>query len=851
MAQAPEAFDNENTYNPQRVETKWQERWAREKTWEVREDTSKPKYYILDMFPYPSGRLHMGHVRNYTLGDVIGRYRRAQGLNVLHPMGWDAFGLPAENAAIKNKTHPEKWTLENIQTMKKQLQRLGLGYDWSREVTTCLPEYYRWEQLIFTEMFRRDLAYKKKSSVNWCPSCQTVLANEQVEDGKCWRCDSETTTKELEQWFLRITRYAEELLKGIDTLTGWPEKVRLMQKHWIGRSEGTEIQFEIHDLPRGNSPAAPILTVFTTRPDTLMGVTYVAIAPEHPLTSAIAQGKNEAAVKAFVEKCRKQDKIARLADDAPKEGVNTGRFAIHPVTGEKVPIFVANFVVTDYGTGALMAVPAHDTRDHAFAKAYGLPIRQVISSENPDTPTVDDVAYTGPGVLVNSGKFDGQESEDAKAAITEALEKMNKGRATVTYRLRDWGLSRQRYWGAPIPIIHCDTCGAVPVPAGELPVVLPKDVEFTGEGASPLSKHPAFREVKCPKCANPKARRETDTMDTFMESSWYYLRYLSPQDAHAPFDKEAARYWLGVDQYIGGIEHATMHLLYFRFFHKVLRDLGYLPQGLAEQDRNEPVRNLLNQGIVYKDGAKMSKSKGNVVEPDSIIAKYGADTARVFSMFAAPPEKVLEWADQGVEGASRFLQRVWRLVEKHESVIKPVTSFAGKHADLKTEAARKLRSKTHQTIQKVRSDFENGYHFNTAIAATMELVNETYTFPLAFGNAEHLSVLRESIETTLRLLHPFAPHMTEELWERLGHNQTLTGLCLPEADADALVRDIVPLVVQVNGKHRGTLEISVTLTEEQVVKLAREDAKVAPHMEGKTLVRTIYVPKRLVNFVMK
>lgn len=846
-----ETTQPEWTLDPQVIESKWQSRWDEAKVWEVTENPELKKYYLLDMFPYPSGRLHMGHVRNYTIGDVIGRFRKAQGYNVLHPMGWDAFGLPAENAAIRHKLHPEKWTLENIQTMRKQLKRIGLGYDWTREVTTCLPEYYRWEQLIFTRMFEAGLAYKKSSTVNWCPDCQTVLANEQVEDGKCWRCSHETTTKELEQWFLKTTQYAEELLKDLDTLEGWPEKVKAMQRHWIGKSEGAEIDFK---LESGEN-----LRVFTTRPDTLLGVTYMAIAPESPLALELCRGKKEeSAVKAFIDRCRKEDKVTRTSEDAPKEGVFTGSYALHPLTQEKVPIFIANFVLMDYGTGALMAVPAHDLRDHAFAKKYQLEIKQVIRPK-PDVnaeaiPPIEEAAFTGRGVLIHSGefaeRFDGMDSEEAKKAIVSLLEEKNCGNAAINFKLRDWGLSRQRYWGAPIPIIHCDKCGPIAVPESDLPVVLPSDIELTGEG-SPLVHHKDFLNVNCPKCSG-EARRETDTMDTFMESSWYYLRYLSPQFDQGPVDPQAAAYWLGIDQYIGGVEHATMHLLYFRFFHKVLRDLGFLPKdSLDPQDLNEPCRNLMNQGIVYKDGAKMSKSKGNVVEPDSLIGKFGADTTRLFSLFAAPPEKILEWSDQGVDGMWRFVGRVWRMVENHHSVISSVSSFEGKQGDLKTASAKKLRARTHKTLEKIHYDFDHGYHFNTAIASIMELVNEIYAYPVELGIEESKRVLREAIETVVRLLHPFAPHFTEELWEKLGGKEYLVYQKLPQVDPSALVKDVITFVIQVNGKVRANIEVGAGLEKDKVLKLAQENDKVSKHLEGKNLLKTIFVPGKLVNFVAK
>lgn len=836
-------------YDPHRVETKWQERWAREKVWEATENPSLRKYYVLEMFPYPSGRLHMGHVRNYTLGDVIARFRKAQGYNVMHPMGWDAFGLPAENAAIKNKVHPEKWTLENIATMRTQLKRLGFGYDWTREVTTCLPEYYKWEQLVFTRMLEKGLAYRKKSRVNWCPSCQTVLANEQVEEGRCWRCESETTTQELAQWCLRTTAYTQELLEDLDTLTGWPERIRSMQRNWIGRSEGAEVEFTLQT--EGASPPQKIV-VFTTRPDTLFGVTFLAVAPDHALIETLLKGrKEEPEARAFIQQCLKQKVATSEAETAEKLGCFTGSYARHPLTDAKIPVYIANFVVADYGTGALMAVPAHDARDHEFAKKYRLPIIEVIRPKTGgDSPSVESTPFVDAGTLVNSGAFNGMESESAKTKITSELERQGKGRKTIQYRMRDWGLSRQRYWGAPIPVVYCTACGIVAVPERDLPVVLPKDVDFTGEGGSPLARHPDFLKTKCPKCGASDARRETDTMDTFMESSWYYLRYCSPHETSAPFDPDQAKYWLGVDQYIGGVEHATMHLLYFRFFHKALRDLGFLPKDMNAQDIKEPVRNLLNQGIVYKDGAKMSKSKGNVVEPDLIVGQYGADTARVFSMFAAPPEKVLEWSDKGVEGAHRFLSRVWRLIEKYDSILKGTPPFQGQQKNLSNDANRKLRAKTHQTIEKVTQDFDNGYHFNTAIAAIMELVNELYAYTPDFGVEEHRAVLREAVEATVRLLHPFAPHITEELWERLGHSELLCQQPLPKADPDALVREVMTIVVQVNGKLRASLEVSKSLDKDKIIALAREDTRLQQHLAGKTVRNVIFVPGRLVNFVV-
>ncbi len=831
-------------YNPQDVESKWQDRWSKERSWEVSELPGKKKFYMLDMFPYPSGRIHMGHVRNYAISDVIARIKRSMGFYVMHPMGWDAFGLPAENAAIKNKTHPEKWTLENIQTMKAQLMRLGFGYDWSREVTTCLPEYYRFEQGFFVDFFEKGLAYRKASTVNWCPSCQTVLANEQVEDGHCWRCDSETTTRELEQWFFKTTAYAEELLKGLDQLPGYPERIKTAQRHWIGKSEGAEIEFAIE----GRSET---IRVFTTRPDTLFGVSYMALAPEHALALELSKTR-QTEVTEFIERCRKMDRFKRTADDTPKEGVFTGSHALHPLTGERIPIYLANFVLLDYGTGALMAVPAHDHRDHAFAKKYGLPIRQVIAPTDGGKLETSIAPFVEPGVLIASGPYTNLISEKAKREITLALEKLKKGRAAVQYRLRDWGLSRQRYWGAPIPIVHCQDCGPVAVPKSELPVVLPGDVDLSGEGISPLAKHPFFAKTTCPKCRRKDARRETDTMDTFMESSWYYLRYTSPHSKNEPFDKKALSYWLGVDQYIGGIEHATMHLLYYRFFHKVLRDLGYFPSDLDPRDRDEPVRNLFNQGIVYKDGAKMSKSKGNVVDPMDLIAHYGCDTARMFSLFAAPPDKILEWSEQGVEGSFRFLGRVWRLVDQNSDALKSAPRKPATAHDKLAPAAKKLRTKTHATVLKYHTDFENSFQFNTMIAAIMELVNEAYLFQAADNKTpDDRAVFRESVETTIRLLYPFAPHIAEELAERIGFEARLLDAPLPVADAQALVKTTALYIVQVNGKLRSEVEMPIDASQAEVIAAAQADAKVASKLAEGQLVKTIFVPKKIVNFVVK
>ncbi|MBI3543961.1 MAG: leucine--tRNA ligase [Deltaproteobacteria bacterium] len=837
----------QDTFDHKQTESRWQEAWRKQHVFEVDRTTDKPKYYILEMFPYPSGTLHMGHVRNYTIGDVIARYKAARGFNVMHPMGWDAFGLPAENAAIKHKTHPSRWTYSNIAYMKRQFERMGWLFDWRREVATCAADYYKWEQLFFIQMLEKGLAYRKLSTVNWCPSCNTVLANEQVEEGRCWRCENETTTKELTQWFFKVTQYAEELLDGIDKLTGWPERVTSQQKHWIGRSDGAEILFEVADGPSKGKK----IPVFTTRPDTVCGVTYLSLAPEHPLTLELATGAGRAAeVSAFAEKVRKVDKIKRTDENYEKEGVSLGVHVINPVTGAKVPLFAANFVLMDYGTGAVMAVPAHDVRDHAFAKKYGLPIKKVIEAVDlpADAPPVyvQDMAYTDHGKLLDSGEFTGLTSEEAKKKIPIWLEKKGAGRPTVNYKLRDWGLSRQRYWGAPIPIIHCDKDGAVPVPKDQLPVVLPEDVEFTGEGASPLARSEKFLNVKCPKCGGP-AKRETDTMDTFVESSWYYLRYMSIPTPDKPFAAEDVKYWGPVDQYIGGVEHATMHLLYFRFFHRVLQDLGWVPAGVPR----EPATRLLNQGIVYKDGAKMSKSKGNVVDPDGLIERYGADTTRLFVLFAAPPEKVLEWSDAGVEGSYRFVGRVWRMVHANLSLIQDVKPWSAPHASIANPDAKKLRTKAHQTIQKVTADLDHDFRFNTAISAIMELVNEIYGFKVELNDEPSRQILRESIDTVVRLLSPFAPHLCEELWKNLGNASLLSLEPWRDHDAQAVELDVITVVVQVNGKHRANITLSKAVSKDDMAAIAARDPKVTLFLDGKELVRTVIVPGKLVNFVVK
>jgi len=822
----------EERYSPETVEGKWQKKWAAEKSFKVCEDPGKPKYYLLEMFPYPSGRIHMGHVRNYSIGDVVGRFKRMRGYNVLHPMGWDAFGMPAENAAIQNKSHPAKWTAENIDYMRGQLKRMGLSYDWDRELATCDLSYYSWEQKLFLEMYAKGLAYKKSSFVNWCPSCETVLANEQVEDGACWRCDSDVKQKELEQWFFRITDYAEELLDYTDRLPGWPERVLVMQRNWIGKSFGCEIDFPLAD-------GSGTIRVFTTRQDTLFGATFMSLAPEHPLALTLTTPDRLPAVEAFIEKVKLTDKLKRTAEDFEKEGVFTGSFCINPATGQPMPVYLANFVLTDYGTGAVMAVPTHDQRDFEFAVKYGLSMQVVIQPAGEELdPATMTAAYVEPGVLANSGEFNGIGSIGAKELIASWLEKSGKGKKTVNFRLRDWGISRQRYWGNPIPVIYCDSCGTVPVPAKDLPVVLPLDVAFTGEGGSPLARIESFVNVDCPACGKA-ARRETDTMDTFVESSWYFLRYCCPDFTGGPLDRDRVRYWMSVDQYIGGIEHAVMHLLYARFFTKVLRDLGYVTV-------DEPFANLLTQGMVIKDGAKMSKSKGNVVDPNGLIEKYGADTARLFSLFAAPPEKDLDWNDQGVDGSFRFLNRLWKLV--HECL--PLLGSAGSvNPAALSDEARTLRRLVHKTIRKVTADIDERFHFNTAIAAVMELVNGIQAFAPK-NLPENSALLREALESTLLLLYPFVPHFSEELWEKCGHEGGIELAGWPDYDRDAAADDELLIVVQVNGKLRGRITVPVDASEESVKAGALADDKVMVHLEGKSPRKIIYVPGKLLNIVV-
>ncbi len=824
-------------YNPDEIEKKWQGLWAERNLFRVLEDPDKPKYYLMEMFPYPSGNLHMGHVRNYSIGDVLARFRRMSGWNVLHPMGWDAFGMPAENAAIESGVHPAIHTENNVQKMIRQLKRMGFSYDWDREINTSTPEYYRWEQWLFIQMFKKGLAYRKSSEVNWCDQCQTVLANEQVEAGKCWRCEQEVDPRELEQWFFRITEYAEELLDECSRMDGWPERVLTMQQNWIGRSEGGTIHFPLWE--REGS-----IEVFTTRQDTLFGATFMSLAPEHPLATELAMGTNrEAEVRAFIEKTRRQDKRSRTSADYEKEGIFTGSYCRNPVNGERMPIFVANFVVMEYGTGAVMAVPAHDQRDFEFAKRYDLPIWVVVLPEGVDDLPAESMeeAFEEDGVLTRSGRFSGLESAEARKQITESLEEKGLGKGTVQYRLRDWCISRQRYWGAPIPVIYCDACGIQPVREEDLPVALPMDVDFQTRG-SPLAAHPEFVKATCPNC-NAEARRETDTMDTFVESSWYFDRYTSPHYDKGMFDPEKIDYWMPVDLYIGGIEHAVLHLLYSRFYTRVLRDMGMIKV-------SEPFDNLLTQGMVIKDGAKMSKSKGNVVDPDAMIQRYGADTTRLFSLFAAPPEKDLDWSEQGVEGAFRFLQRVWRWLEEWGDELAGVYPHEGRLPSREPFAG--LYRKAHETIYRVTRDIGERMHLNTAVAAIMELVNDLYRIEPAHVQEEAAdkAVLRFAIETTLILLSPFAPHITDELWAGMGNEKPLLEMPWPSHREDALQKEEVTLVVQVNGKVRSKLQVPKDAAQGEIEKQALADEKIQRFLAGSSPKKVIHVPGRLVNIVV-
>jgi leucyl-tRNA synthetase len=837
-------------YKPQQLDKKWQHHWTAARAFEVASDPARPKYYCLEMFAYPSGHAHVGHVRNYIIGDIMARTKRMRGYNVLHPFGWDAFGLPAENAAIKTGTHPETSTLDNIAHMKGQLQRLGISYAWEREIATCLPDYYKFNQWIFLKMFERGLAYRKRSTVNWCPKDHTVLANEQVVDGACWRCGTPIVTRDLEQWFFRITAYADELLKGLDSLTAWPEKVVVMQRNWIGRSEGARIKFPIADVSDGR-----FVEIFTTRIDTIYGATFVVLAPEHALVDRFAsESADPKAFRAKVAGFRALDREARLTGAIEKEGFDTGRFAVNPFTHEKVPIWIANFVLAEYGTGAIMAVPAHDERDFEFARKYDLPIRIVVRSGDDTTP-VDglSVATTNYGRLVDSGEYTGQHAPAVIPQMIADAEKRGIGIGEVQYRLKDWGISRQRYWGTPIPVVHCPKDGVVGVPYEELPVELPRMTTFTGRGDSPLAQVDDFVNTTCPKCGGP-ARRETDTMDTFVDSSWYFLRFVDPRNTELPFDPAAAAYWMPVDFYSGGVEHAILHLLYSRFFTRVLRDIGLLTF-------DEPFTRLLTQGMVLKDGAVMSKSKGNVVDPDDMLEKYGADTLRLYVMFVAPPEKEVEWSDSGLEGSFRFLLRVWRLVDHWcETIGGDGMPQCGKEG---TPAERALRRKTHDTIKRVTSDIEDRMHLNTAVSSLMELVNELYTFSqqtahgapsregAAVGKVEGpqaVAVLREAIDALVVMLSPFAPHTAEELWHMLGHGAGLTHTPWPTFDPEIAKAEEIVVPVQVNGKLRARVTVPAETGEDELRERAL--AAVASYTEGKIVRKVVVAKGPLVSVVV-
>jgi leucyl-tRNA synthetase len=812
-------------YDPASVEEAAQAQWEARRCFEVGEEPTKDKFYCLTMFPYPSGKLHMGHVRVFTISDVIARYQRMQGKHVLQPMGWDAFGMPAENAAIQRGVPPAQWTYDNIDYMRGQLKRMGYAYDWTREVTTCRPEYYRWEQWLFTRMFKKGLVYRKNAVVNWDPVDQTVLANEQVIDGRGWRSDALVERREIPQWFMKITAYADELLAELDRMPGWPESVKTMQRNWIGRSEGVELSFEVPD-------EAESLVVYTTRPDTLFGVTYMAVATEHPLAKRAAAGDER--IAAFAEACRKTDATEASFETMEKKGLPLGIDAVHPLTGEPVPVWVANFVLMSYGTGAVMAAPAHDARDWEFAKKHGLPIRQVIAPADGAAIDVQEAVYTERGVLVNSGAYDGFDYDAAFDAIAVHFTRLGTGRRKVNYRLRDWGVSRQRYWGTPIPIVYCDDCGAVTVPEDQLPVVLPEDVEFTGVG-SPLRDMPSFYETDCPACGKA-ARRETDTFDTFVESSWYFARYACPDSDEAMLD-DRVHYWMPVDQYTGGVEHAILHLLYSRFFQRVMRDEGLVRDA-------EPFTKLLTQGMVLKDGAKMSKAKGNTVDPQALIDRYGADTVRLFIMFAAPPEQALEWSDEGVQGSFRFLRRFWMAVHEHLAAGTPGTLEPGSL----DPGQKDLRRKTHQTIQKISDDIGRRHAFNTAVAAAMELINAVGRFEDASPAGR--AVVREALEAVVILLSPIVPHISAALWEALGHDTLLVDEPWPEVDAAALEQETIELVVQVNGKLRGRVAVAADAGDDAVLEQALADPNVRRFIEDKTIRKTIVVPGRLVNIVV-
>lgn len=862
----------EERYDALKIERKWQSTWNENQLFKVDVQLDRPKYYLLEMFPYPSGKIHMGHVRNYTIGDVVARYKRMQGFNVLHPMGWDAFGMPAENAAIANNTHPAQWTYDNIAYMRNQLKQLGFSYDWDREIATCTPGYYHWEQWLFIQMYEKGMAYRKESYVNWCETCTTVLANEQVEAGMCWRCGQAVRQKKLNQWFFKISDYADDLLSYCDKLPGWPEKVTTMQKNWIGRSQGAEIRFAVE----GQDTVIP---VFTTRPDTVFGATFMCLAPEHPLVPELCSGTTqEEAVTQFVERISLQERSSKAMENYEKEGVFTGSYCINPVNGRRMPIYTANFALMEYGTGAVMSVPAHDQRDFDFAQKYNLPIIPVV---NPSDEVLDgttmSAAYVDDGSMTNSGQFDGLPNSEAKDRITEHLAANDLGKHAISFRLRDWGISRQRYWGAPIPIIYCDACGTVPAPVEDLPIVLPEEAHLLEGGRSPLPAHDYFAKTTCPRCKNPDARRETDTMDTFVESSWYFERYCSPDCTRAMFEKKDVDYWMPVDQYIGGVEHAILHLLYSRYFTRVLNDIGLI-------DYKEPFTRLLTQGMVCKetmtcpehgylfpeqvqeaDGGlqctlcqsavtlgrveKMSKSKRNVVDPRVLLERYGADTTRLFCLFAAPPERDLEWSDQGVEGSARFLNRVWRLAHQWLDRVAGATPFSGAAEEL-PESLRAVYKKAHQTIEKVTRDIEDRFHFNTAISAIMELVNQLYGIEIQSREPLVDRVMRHALESAILLLSPIVPHFSEEIWQAMGNSTSTLLVSWPKHREDALVHDEVTIVVQVNGKLRSRFTADLDTDEDQLQQTALADERVHKFIASKTPKKIIVVKNKLVNIVV-
>lgn len=819
-------------YNFKEIEKKWQKYWEENDCFKTEEDDSKEKYYCLEMFPYPSGKLHMGHVRNYSIGDVVARFKKMDGFNVLHPMGWDSFGLPAENAAIKHGIHPNIWTWDNIAEMRSQLKQLGLSYDWNREVATCHPDYYKWMQWIFIQFYNRGLAYKKENPVNWCPSCKTVLANEQVVDGCCERCKSPVGKKNLSQWYLKITDYAERLLDNLDTLDGWPNKVKIMQRNWIGKSVGAEVDFEIKDSDEK-------LTVFTTRVDTIYGTTYMVLAPEYPSVLSMVEGTEyESPVKEYIEKVEHMNDIERTSTVNEKTGVFIGKYAINPFTKKEIPIYISDYVLMGYGTGAVMGVPAHDQRDFEFATKFGIDIIPVV---DPGDPEIDlnnlKEACAAEGTLINSGEFNGMNNRDAIGKFIEIVEEQGIGKKTVNYRLRDWLISRQRYWGCPIPMIYCEDCGWVPEKEENLPVMLPTDVEFTGKGESPLTTSKTFGDTVCPICGKP-AKREMDTMDTFLDSSWYFLRYCDPKNDKAPFDPKKAEYWMNVDQYIGGVEHAILHLMYARFFQMALYDMGLVKD-------EEPFKNLLTQGMVNKDGKKMSKSLGNVVSPEEIINKYGADTARLFILFAAPPERELDWSDAGVEGSYRFLNRVYRLVYEIKEKYPEVPSAF----EIKTDADKSLNYTLNFTIKKVSEDVGGRFSFNTAISSIMELVNEMYRYKEQGCVNEGL--LGKAVKDLILILSPFVPHICEEMWEHIGQTESVTTMSWPEYDEDALVKESVEVVVQINGKVKEKMMVAADAGKSELEKIALENERIKALLDGKTVVKVVAVPGRLINIVVK